>query len=409
MILLKQTRPPFIFTCLSFLPSRLLSENIEPLKHSFSHSTSHLPLILKTSADNNNDEQPQPLHLISPEISAELGSGGALDSYIGGNSLLHSRHGSIVSVSYSENNPTPNISRRNSSSSHVEDMHTDHIDQIIADEQNSFDHTNPELSLKRRNQKQQLMEMSMLVSNIEPGSVSELMDKNSNTFKQPQPLQRLSTISVSTPSLATAVSTPASRLNNQRIGALKQEGFMRIRTDSNPTTSTPTSSLMKTGTPASGLMVFGNTVIPKFKSDSNLRESMLAVSGGLQASDYSELIGKQAMPTPFVQGELMSAVDEGTNINLNSLLSISAILKLRAQLTEKNVAFTMLDSKGKVHSSMTFGKLHSKAAKVAQNLRQKALLQPGTPVGLVYRRTELLDFVVAVFGCFYAGVAAGIY
>jgi len=72
----------------------------------------------------------------------------------------------------------------------------------------------------------------------------------------------------------------------------------------------------------------------------------------------------------------------------------------------KNQAFITLDAKGKELATITWDKLASRAEKVAQVIRDKSGLYRGDRVALVYRDTEIIDFAVALFGCFIAGVVA---
>ncbi len=66
----------------------------------------------------------------------------------------------------------------------------------------------------------------------------------------------------------------------------------------------------------------------------------------------------------------------------------------------------MLDSRGKEIASITWDKLASRAEKVAQVIRDKSSLYRGDRVALIYRDTEVIDFAIALMGCFIAGVVA---
>ena len=89
----------------------------------------------------------------------------------------------------------------------------------------------------------------------------------------------------------------------------------------------------------------------------------------------------------------------------NSTIS-ATILRHRGRLQAKNHAFIILDSKGKEVGNITWEKLTSRAEKVAQVIRDKSGLYRGDRVALVYRDSEIIDFTVAIFGCFIAGVTA---
>lgn len=86
--------------------------------------------------------------------------------------------------------------------------------------------------------------------------------------------------------------------------------------------------------------------------------------------------------------------------------NMAAVLRHRARTTAKLPAYWVLDSKGKEISSITWEKLASRAEKVAQVIRDKSSLYRGDRVALVYRDSEIIDFAIALMGCFIAGVVA---
>ncbi|POS85972.1 hypothetical protein EPUL_002722, partial [Erysiphe pulchra] len=94
----------------------------------------------------------------------------------------------------------------------------------------------------------------------------------------------------------------------------------------------------------------------------------------------------------------------------NTLMSkfdnMAAILRYRGQKYAKSPAYWVLDTKGKEISSITWEKLASRAEKVAQVIRDKSSLYQGNRVALFYRDIEVIDFAVALHGCFIAGVVA---
>lgn len=85
---------------------------------------------------------------------------------------------------------------------------------------------------------------------------------------------------------------------------------------------------------------------------------------------------------------------------------IAHILRHRGANQPKHPAFMVLDPKGKELASVTWDKLASRAEKVAQVIRDKSGLYRGDRVALVYRDHEIIEFTVALFGCFIAGVTA---
>ncbi|KAH7329401.1 acyl-CoA ligase [Stachybotrys elegans] len=95
-----------------------------------------------------------------------------------------------------------------------------------------------------------------------------------------------------------------------------------------------------------------------------------------------------------------------SNTPMSKFDNIAAVLRHRARTTAKVPAYWVLDSKGKEIASITWDKLASRAEKVAQVIRDKSSLYRGDRVALIYRDTEIIDFAIALLGCFIAGVVA---
>ncbi|KAI1879756.1 hypothetical protein JX265_002710 [Neoarthrinium moseri] len=94
------------------------------------------------------------------------------------------------------------------------------------------------------------------------------------------------------------------------------------------------------------------------------------------------------------------------NIAMSSFDNVAAVLRHRGKTTAKMPAYWVLDAKGKEIASITWDKLASRAEKVAQVIRDKSSLYRGDRVALIYRDTEIIDFAIALLGCFIAGVVA---
>ena len=94
------------------------------------------------------------------------------------------------------------------------------------------------------------------------------------------------------------------------------------------------------------------------------------------------------------------------NIPMSKFDNIATVLRHRARTNPKQPAYWVLDQKGKELSSITWDKLASRAEKVAQVIRDKSNLYRGDRVALIYRDTEVVEFAVAIMGCFIAGVVA---
>ena len=86
--------------------------------------------------------------------------------------------------------------------------------------------------------------------------------------------------------------------------------------------------------------------------------------------------------------------------------NLPLVLRYRARTTPKQAAYWVLDAKGKELVSITWEKLASRAEKVAQVIRDKSSLYKGDRVALIYTEAEVIEFAVALMGCFIAGVVA---
>ncbi|EGO57941.1 hypothetical protein NEUTE1DRAFT_82005 [Neurospora tetrasperma FGSC 2508] len=86
--------------------------------------------------------------------------------------------------------------------------------------------------------------------------------------------------------------------------------------------------------------------------------------------------------------------------------NIAVVLRHRGRNLPNRRAYWVLDAKGKEIASITWDKLASRAEKVAQVIRDKSSLYRGDRVALIYRDAEIIDFAIALLGCFIAGVVA---
>ncbi|QSZ30505.1 hypothetical protein DSL72_000059 [Monilinia vaccinii-corymbosi] len=94
------------------------------------------------------------------------------------------------------------------------------------------------------------------------------------------------------------------------------------------------------------------------------------------------------------------------NTPMSKFDNIAAVLRYRGQARAKMPAYWVLDNKGKEIASITWEKLTSRAEKVAQVIRDKSSLYRGDRVALIYRESEVIEFAIALLGCFIAGVVA---
>ena len=113
-------------------------------------------------------------------------------------------------------------------------------------------------------------------------------------------------------------------------------------------------------------------------------------------------------PLPLEPRGFTCAVYDPHNghIPMSKFDNIASVLRHRARANPKQSAYWVLDSKGKEIASIAWDKVASRAEKVAQVIRDKSNLYRGDRVALLYRDVEVIDFAVALLGCFIAGVVA---
>ncbi|KAL2164025.1 hypothetical protein VTH06DRAFT_3239 [Thermothelomyces fergusii] len=111
---------------------------------------------------------------------------------------------------------------------------------------------------------------------------------------------------------------------------------------------------------------------------------------------------------PLEPRELPFAIHDphDETVPMSNFDNIAAVLRHRGRTAAKLPAYWVLDNKGKEIASITWDKLALRAEKVAQVIRDKSSLYRGDRVALVYRDAEIIDFAIALLGCFIAGVVA---
>lgn len=153
------------------------------------------------------------------------------------------------------------------------------------------------------------------------------------------------------------------------------------------------------------LSKYGNTTMTKaFHNVEPIPMSRIVAE---DAAALEELAGRQMLPSlpreiPFKVIDLQDKQD-------TSLFgSIAELLRYRASNSQGRIipAFTQVDDKGKESASLTWEKLAARAEKVAMVIRDKSALEVGSCVAILYRKTETIDFIVAMLGCFIAGLVA---
>ncbi|KAL8867339.1 MAG: hypothetical protein Q9174_005728, partial [Haloplaca sp. 1 TL-2023] len=138
-----------------------------------------------------------------------------------------------------------------------------------------------------------------------------------------------------------------------------------------------------------------------FSPSANMAPPMLK-SGDLPSpSAVNHLMPLEPRDVPFAVYD-----PHNGNIPMSKFDNIAGVLRHRARVNARQPAYWVLDQKAKETSSITWEKLASRAEKVAQVIREKSNLYRGDRVALIYRDTEVIDFAVALMGCFLAGVVA---
>ncbi|KAJ1659804.1 hypothetical protein IWQ61_001169 [Dispira simplex] len=100
------------------------------------------------------------------------------------------------------------------------------------------------------------------------------------------------------------------------------------------------------------------------------------------------------------------AYSETLKFIMQSFPNLPSLLKYRAQQTPKALAFMSIDNKGKESTSITWIRLYQRAERIVKLLRSKGVVCKGDRVALIYRKSEVVDFLVAFYGCMLAGMCA---
>ncbi|KAI4205990.1 MAG: hypothetical protein LQ346_001369 [Caloplaca aetnensis] len=138
-----------------------------------------------------------------------------------------------------------------------------------------------------------------------------------------------------------------------------------------------------------------------FSPSANMPPPMLR-SGDLPSpSAINHLMPLEPRDVPFAVYD-----PHNGNVPMSKFDNIASVLRHRARTNPKQPAYWVLDQKARETSSITWEKLASRAEKVAQVIREKSNLYRGDRVALIYRDTEVIEFAVALLGCFLAGVVA---
>ncbi|KAF9984747.1 DIP2 disco-interacting protein 2 C [Mortierella antarctica] len=123
--------------------------------------------------------------------------------------------------------------------------------------------------------------------------------------------------------------------------------------------------------------------------------------------DAAELAGNQMLPLePRSIPNLNDALTSAAMPMLFNNTSIVHILRSRAQTQPGALAFSTVDSKGHETGSWTWARLYGRSERISMAILDRTQLRQGARIALVFRRSEMLDFLAAYFGCLMAGMTA---
>ncbi|GAV07859.1 hypothetical protein RvY_17644-2 [Ramazzottius varieornatus] len=101
------------------------------------------------------------------------------------------------------------------------------------------------------------------------------------------------------------------------------------------------------------------------------------------------------------RGRDLHLADDDTE-NAKKYQFITEILRWRATTSPEHVIYTLLSAKGLAVGGLTCGQLHKRAEKMAAFIQEKADVQPGDNVALVFPPGT--DLICAFYACLYIGV-----
>ncbi|CAG8028317.1 unnamed protein product [Penicillium olsonii] len=138
-----------------------------------------------------------------------------------------------------------------------------------------------------------------------------------------------------------------------------------------------------------------------FSPTANMAPPLMPASDLQHGPAIEHLLPLEPREIPFALND-----PHDKNIPMSNFDNLPAVLRHRARAHPKQAAYWVLDQKGKELASITWEKLSARAEKVAQVIRDKSNLYRGDRVALIYREAEIIEFAVALLGCFIAGVVA---
>lgn len=144
-----------------------------------------------------------------------------------------------------------------------------------------------------------------------------------------------------------------------------------------------------------------------FKAIEPAPQPKLLLNDPVDQMFLADLAGRQmtplkGRPIPF------TLYDADNKTILTDFGNLAELLRFRSTKHDNRFkdAFVLVDARGKEPDGLNWDKLNARAEKIANTIRQKGKVKSGDRVALIYRRSEVLEFIPALFGCFLAGVTA---
>lgn len=142
-----------------------------------------------------------------------------------------------------------------------------------------------------------------------------------------------------------------------------------------------------------------------FKAIEPAPQPRLSLNDPMNQMFLADLAGRQMTPLKGRQIPFPLLDSDGTTV-LTDFSNLAQILRFRAGKDKLKVAFSLVDTRGKEPTTLTWERLNARAEKIAHAIKEKGKIQAGDRIALLYRKSEVLDFIPALFGCFLAGVTA---
>lgn len=146
-----------------------------------------------------------------------------------------------------------------------------------------------------------------------------------------------------------------------------------------------------------------------FKAIEPAPQPKLSLNDPIDQMFIADLAGRQMTPLkgrsiPF---QLLDADNKTVLTDFKNLAEVLRFRSTATQSTDKlKEAFQLVDARGKEPTSITWDKLNARAEKIAHQIKEKGKVNAGDRIALIYRKSEVLEFIPALFGCFLAGMTA---